>query len=66
MKKQRLPKGWTQAQIRQLAEHHDSLTEDQQASETDAVLDQKSQPVLVVPTECVPEIVNLINKKRPA
>src|SRR5437879_8507799 len=33
MNKQRLPKGWTQEKIRKLAEHHDNLTEDEQAAE---------------------------------
>jgi predicted transcriptional regulator len=64
MTKQRLPKGWTQDKIRQLAEYHDNLTEDQQAAEIEAGLTEENQTVMVVPTELVPEIVKLINKKR--
>jgi hypothetical protein len=66
MKKQRLPKGWTQEKIRKLAQHHDNLTEDQQAAEIEAGLTEKNQTVMVVPTKLVPEIVKLINKKQPA
>lgn len=66
MKKQRLPKCWTAEQIRKLAEHHDKLTEAEQAAEIEAALTDKHQTVMVVPTELVPEIVKLINKKRPA
>lgn len=33
MKKQRLPKGWTEEKIRKLAEHHDNMTEDEQVAE---------------------------------
>ena len=64
MKKQRLPKGWTQEKIRKLAEHHDNLTEDEQAAEIEAGLTEESQTVMVVPTKLVPQIVKLINKKR--
>ena len=66
MKKQRLPKGWTEKQIRELAKHHDEMTEEQQAAEIEAALNDESQTLMTVPTELVPEIVKLINKKRPA
>jgi len=66
MKKQRLPKGWTQEKIRTLAEHHDNLTEGEQAAEIEAALADEHHTVMVVPTDLVPEIVKLINKKRPA
>jgi len=66
MKKQRLPRGWTEEKIRKLAEHHDNLTEDQQAAEIEAGLIEDGQTVMVVPTELVPKVVKLISKKRPA
>ena len=66
MKKQRLPKGWTEEQIRKLAEYHDNMTEDQQVAEIEASLNDENQTMMMVPTELVPAIVKLINKKRPA
>jgi hypothetical protein len=66
MKRQRLPKGWSEEKIRQLAEYHDNLTEDQQAAEIESALADKHQTVMVVPSELVPEIVKLINRRRPA
>ena len=66
MKKQRLPPGWTEGKIRQLAKYHDNLTEDEQAAEIEAALIEEGQTVMVVPTELVPEIVKLISKKQPA
>ncbi len=66
MKKQRMPKGWTQEQIRALAEYHDNLTVEEQVAEIEAALADEEQTVMVVPTKLVPEIVKLINKKRPA
>ncbi len=64
MKKQRLPKGWTQEKIRKLAEHHDNLTDAEQAAEIEAGLSEENQTVMVLPTELVPELVKLINKRR--
>ena len=66
MKKQRSPKGWTEKRIRELAKHYDEMTEEQQAAEIEAALNDESQTLMTVPTELVPEIVKLINKKRHA
>jgi hypothetical protein len=65
-KKQRLPAGWTEGQIQKLAKHHDSLTEAEQVAEIEAALSEEDSTVMVVPTELVPEIVKLINRRRPA
>ena len=66
MKKQRLPKGWTEEKIRKLAEHHDNMTDDEQVAEIENSLNDDNQTMMMVPTELVPAIVKLINKKRPA
>jgi hypothetical protein len=66
MKRQRLPKGWSSERIRKLAEHHDNLSQEEQAAEIEAALTDENHTVMVVPSELVPEIVKLINKKRPA
>jgi hypothetical protein len=50
MKKQRLPKGWTEEKIRKLAEYHDNMSEAQQVAEIEAVLADENQTVMVVPT----------------
>ena len=66
MKKQRMPRGWTEKQIWDLAAHHDRQTEDEQAAEIQAALSAENQTVMVVPTELVPEIQALIARKRGA
>jgi O-phosphoseryl-tRNA(Cys) synthetase len=66
MKKPRLPKGWTEEKIRKLAKHHDNLTDDEEVAEIEAALNVENQTMVMVPTELVPEIVKLINKKRRA
>jgi hypothetical protein len=64
IKKQKYPVGWDEERVRKLAEHYDNQTEDEQAAEIEAALTEKNQTVMVVPTELVPEIIKLINKKR--
>ena len=63
MKKPRLPQGWTEKRVRELAAHHDQQTEEEQAAGIEAVLAAKDQTLMVVPTELVPEIQALITRK---
>jgi hypothetical protein len=49
-----------------LAEHHDRLTEEQQAEEIEASMAQKGQTLLVVPTKLVPKILRLIEPRATA
>jgi hypothetical protein len=65
-KKQKYPAGWDEKRIRKLAEHYDNQIEDEQVAEHEAAFRAKGQTVMVVPTELVPEIIKLINQKRPA
>ena len=66
MKKPRLPRGWSEKQIRELAAYHDRQTEEQQAAEIEAALAKEGQTVMVVPTGLVPEIRKLISHRRTA
>jgi hypothetical protein len=63
-KKQKLPPGWTEASIRELAAYYDNLTDEQQATEIEAALSEQGQTLMVVPTELVPEIRKLISRRQ--
>jgi hypothetical protein len=65
-KKQKYPPGWDEARVRKLAEHYDNQTEDEAVAEVEAALNDENQTLMMVPAELVPEIVKLINKRRPA
>jgi hypothetical protein len=65
-RKQAYPADWDEARVRNLANHYDKQTEDEQVAEHEAAFRAEGQTVMVVPTELVPEIVKLISKKRPA
>jgi hypothetical protein len=64
MKKQRLPRGWTEQRIHEVVAHHDHQSEEEQAEEIEAALSAKDQTMMVVPIELVPEIQALIARKR--
>jgi hypothetical protein len=64
MKKPRLPKGWTEKRIRELAAHHDRQTDKEQAAEIEAAVAKEGHTLLVVPTELVPQILQLIAKQK--
>lgn len=66
MKKQRLPRGWSEKRLRELAAHHDRQSVEEQAAEIEAALSAKDQTLMVVPTKLVPEIQALIARKRGA
>jgi hypothetical protein len=67
MKKQRMPAGWTEAEIRELARRHDRMTEDEQAAEIEAAFHAKDTTLMAVPRELVPKVLALIKRsKRPA
>jgi hypothetical protein len=63
MKKQCLPRGWTEKRIQELAAHHDQQTIQEQAAEIEAALAVKDQTLMVVPTKLVPEIQALIVRR---
>lgn len=66
MKKQRLPRNWTQERLRKLASYHENLREEDQAAEIEAAFSSKDQTLMAVPTKLVPKIRALISRRRGA
>jgi len=66
MKKQKLPPGWTEKRVREVIAHYDSQTEGEQAAEIEAARRAENITMMAVPTELVPEVVDLIARKRGA
>lgn len=64
--KQDYPAGWDEERVREVAEYYDNQTEDEEAAEIETALNNENQTMMAVPTELVPEILALINKRRPA
>jgi len=59
-KKQGLPRGWTEKQIRDLAEYYDNQSEEEQVAEHEAAYKASNQSMIAVPIDLVPEVRKLI------
>jgi predicted dinucleotide-binding enzyme len=64
MKKQRMPAGWTAAEIGELARRHDQMTEEEQAAEIEAAFHAEDTILMAVPRKLVPKVLALIKRSK--
>jgi hypothetical protein len=62
--KQKLPAGWDEERVRRVLVHYENQTEDEAVAEDEAAFDAKGQTVMIVPTDLVPTIRELIACRR--
>jgi hypothetical protein len=60
MSNQKFPSGWDEARVKRLIDHYDQMDEDQLLAEDEAAQDVKGQTLMIVPTELVPAVRELI------
>ena len=65
MKRNRFPAGWDEARVRRVLEHYEHQSEDEAVAEDEAAFQLRGQTVMVVPKRLVPEITQLIERRRP-
>jgi hypothetical protein len=65
MSKQKFPAGWDKERVRRLIEHYEHLDEDEQVADDEAAQEAEGQTVMVVPSELVPAVRELIAHKHP-
>ena len=63
---QQYPKGWDEAKIREVIEYYDNQTEDEEAEEIEAALDNDDCELLSVPRELADEVRALIARHQAA
>jgi hypothetical protein len=63
MKQQKFPPGWDQKRVERLIAHYDNLSEDEQVAEDEAATEAPGQTVMIIPTELVPEVRQLIARR---
>jgi hypothetical protein len=66
MKRNRFPKGWDEARVRQVLEHYDSQTDEEAIAEDEAAFRMRDHAVMIVPKKLVPAITKLITRSKPA
>jgi hypothetical protein len=63
---QKLPRGWDEERVRRVLRHYENQTEDEAVAEDEAAFEAAGQTVMIVPTDLVPAIRQLIAKGRGA
>ena len=63
MKQQKFPPGWDVDRVERLLEHYESISEVEQVAEDEAADEFDGQTTMVVPSELVPAVRQLIGQK---
>lgn len=63
MSNQKFPPGWDEARVRRLIAHYEQMDDDAMVAEDDAAQETEGQTLMVVPTELVPAVRELIARK---
>ena len=62
MSKPKFPQGWDEARVQRLIAHHDQMDDDELTAEGEAALETEGQTLMIIPTELVPSVRELIAK----
>jgi hypothetical protein len=63
MSKQQFPPGWDEARVQRLIAHYEQMDEEAQVAEDEAAQEREGQTIMIVPTELVPAVRELIARK---
>ena len=58
-----LPPGWDEQRIRRVLEHYENQTEEEAVAEDEAAFQAEGQTVMIVPTEMVPRIRQMLARR---
>ncbi len=64
--RQQFPPGWDEERVRRVLRHYENQPEDEAVAEDEAAHEAEGQTVMIVPTELVPAIRQLIARWRGA
>ena len=64
MSNKKLPPGWDLSRVRRVVDHYESQTDDEAATEDQEAFESTTHTAMEVPVELVPEIRQLIAKRR--
>ena len=62
--RQKFPRGWDEERVRKVLAHYENQTEDEALAEDEAAYKAEGQTVMIVPTDLVPAIRQLIGRRR--
>ncbi|HZF29159.1 MAG TPA: hypothetical protein VE907_08590 [Gammaproteobacteria bacterium] len=63
-KRSKFPDGWNEERVKRVLEHYGTQTEDQAVAEDEAAAEHGDQTFMEVPNDLVPQVRDLIAKRR--
>ena len=63
MKKQKFPPGWDENRVKNLIAYYEQMDENEMVAEDEAAQNLAEQTLMVIPTELVPTVRDLIVRK---
>ena len=64
MSDQKFPQGWDESRVRRVLHHYESQTDDKATAEDQEAFESTTHTAMEVPVELVPEVRQLIAKRR--
>jgi hypothetical protein len=64
MSDRKFPKGWDESRVRRILDHYESQTDEEAANEDQEAFESTTHTAMEVPVELVPEVRQLIAKRR--
>jgi hypothetical protein len=64
MSNQKFPQGWDESRVRRVLDHYESQTDDEATAEDLESFESTTHTAMEVPVELVPEVRQLIAKRR--
>ncbi len=66
MSEQKFPPGWSEERVQKLLAHYEQIGDDELVAEDEAAAELAGQTIMVIPTEFVEEVRQLIKRKSSA
>ena len=66
MSAHQFPRGWDELRVQRLIKHYEQIDEDVEVAEDEAASEAEGQTLMVVPTDLVPAVRDLIARKNSA
>lgn len=64
MKQKNFPTGWDEERVRRVLEHYEAQSDEEAVAEDEAAYESTTHTTMEIPVELVPEVRELLAKKR--
>ena len=64
MKQTKFPKGWDEERVRRVLEHYEEQSDEEAVAEDEAAYESTTHTAMAIPVELVPQVRELLAKKR--